>query len=262
MTETFRPLDLLQSITKKWWITAISMVIGGIGALILTEFIPPLYESSASFSVTIDYTKTGALSDVQEDQAMRGIGYVITSDDAIENVVNEVMTISAFYSRDQFEKESFLDREEFLWTLRYRSSDPIFARDVVQAWVERSNTLIQDGLIHAQIVDSETKILWGLENCLELATGQESIDTLCGFASIKELVDEIANISSLIHEEKMAARGLFSPLAVQIVNQPQVPVVPVRHQRNLFVFAGIMSGLLISNLLQVILNKRSFEFDK
>lgn len=262
MTVSFKPLDLLQSISKKWWITALSMVLGGFCVLVLSGFIPPIYESSASFSVTIDYTKTGALSDVQEDQAMRGIGYVITSDDVIEQVVSDVQTQKGAYSSDQFEKESTLDREEFLWALRYRSADPKFAYDVVLAWMERSNALIQDGLIHAQIVDSEIKILWGLEECLERATGQVSIETLCGFTSTKELVNEIAKISSLIHEEKMAAQGLFSPLAVQIVKHPQVPVVPVRHQSNLFIFFGIVSGLLISILIQGIIYMRSSDLAK
>jgi hypothetical protein len=262
MTVSFRPLDLLQSISKKWWIIAIGMISGGICALTLSGFLPPIYESSASFSVTIDYTKTGFLSDVQEDQAMRGIGYVITSDDLIKQVVSDVQTQKGSYSRDQFEKESSLDREEFLWTLRYRSADPKFANDVVFAWMERSKDLLQDGLMHAQIVDSETKILWGLEECLERATGQVSVETLCGFASTNELVNEIANISSSIQKEKMVALGLFSPLAVQVVKQPQVPFYPVRHQRNLFAFAGIVSGLLISILIQGIIFMRRFDLEK
>lgn len=262
MTVSFKPLDIFQSISKKWWITTISMISGGVIALILSVLIPPLYESSASFSVTIDYTKTGALSDVQEDQAMRGIGYLITSDDVIEMLINEIKTQTPSYSREQFEEDSSLDREEFQWTLRYRSSDPIFARNVVHTWMENSNLLLQDGLEHAQIVDSETKILWGLEECLQRVTGQVSDVTLCGFYSTNELVNEIANISSSIHEEKKIARGLFSPLSVQIVKEPQIPILPIRHQLNLFVFVGIVSGLLISILIQVIIYQRSLDLEK
>jgi len=262
MADTFNPLDVMRFMVKKWWITALSMIVGGICALVLTNFLPPLYESSASFSVTIDYTKTGALSDIQEDQAMRGLGNLIVSDDVIENVINALNTQLPLYSREQFDKESALDREEFLWTLRYRSSDPIFARDVVQVWVEISKTLIQEGLVHAQIVDSEREILWGLEQCLQHATSQNYVETLCGFASTNEIVDEIVILSKLINEEKKASRGLFSPLAVQIMKNPQIPLVPVRHQRNLFVSAGIAVGLLISFLLQGIIYYRSLEIDK
>jgi hypothetical protein len=197
--------------------------------------------------VTIDYTRTGALSDVQEDQAMRGIGYVITSDEVIESVIDEVRLQQSDYSRIQFDKDSTLDREEFRWTLRYRSSDPALAEKVAIIWADTSNSVIQEGLIHAQIVDSVTEVLWGLEACLERSTGQ---------------FGEIAQLSQLIHEEKTQTRGLFTPLAVHMVQQPQYPDSPVRHQKNLLTAAGIVAGLILSILTQGIFYYRGSNFEE
>jgi len=252
MNKIIRPLDVLQSVTKRWWITALSMVMGGFCALLIARFIPPVYEASASFSVTIDYTRTGALSDIQEDQAMRGIGYVITSDEVVESTIDEVKLHQSDYSRVQFEKDGTLDREEFRWTLRYRSSNPALAEKVAIIWADKSNSVIQEGLIHAQIVDSVTEVLWGLEDCLERSTGQFGTADLCGLGSSQDIVNEIAQLSQLILEEKTQTRGLFAPLTVQMVQQPRYPDSPVRHQKNLLTAAGNMAGLIMSILTQEI----------
>jgi len=262
MENKFKPLDILQSITRRWWVTVLCMVIGGLCALLLTRFILPVYETSASFSVTIDYTRTGALSDVQEDQAMRGIGYVITSDEVIESVIEEVKVQQRDYSRIQFEKDSTLDREEFRWALRYRSPDPALAEKVAIIWADTSNSIIQEGLIHAQIVDSVTDVLWGLEDCLKRSTGQFGTANLCGFYGSQDLVDEIVQLSRLIHEEKTQTRGLFAPLAVQMVQQPRYPDSPVRHQKNLLTAGGIVAGLILSILTQGIFYFRGSSFEE
>ena len=262
MNKTIRPLDMLQLITKRWWITALSMVMGGLCALLVTRFIPPVYEASASFSVTIDYTRTGALSDVQEDQAMRGIGYVITSDEVIESVINEVKLHQSEYSITQFGKDSSLDREEFQWTLRYRSSNPALAEKVAIIWADTSNSVIQEGLIHSQIVDSVTEVLWGLEDCLERSTGKFGTVDLCGLGGSQDIVNEITQLSQLIHEEKTQTRGLFAPLTVQMVQQPRYPDSPVRHQKNLLTAVGIMAGLIMSVLTQGIFYSRGLNFEE
>ena len=262
MNKTIRPLDILQLITKRWWITVLSMVIGGFCALLVTGFIPPVYEASASYSVTIDYTRTGALSDVQEDQAMRGIGYVITSDEVVESVIDEIKLHQSDYSRNQFEKDSSLDREEFRWTLRYRSSDPAFAEKAAIIWADTSNSVIHEGLIHAQIVDSVTEVLWGLEDCLERSTSQFGTVDLCGLGGSQDIVNEIAQLSQLIQEEKSQTRGLFAHLTIQMVQQPRYPDSPVRHQKNLLTAAGIMSGFILSILTQGIFYYRGLNFEE
>jgi len=262
MNRTIKPLDIMQLITKRWWITAVGMVIGGFCALLVARFIPPVYEASASFSVTIDYTRTGALSDIQEDQAMRGIGYVITSDEVIESTIDEVRLHQSDYSRIQFEKDSTLDREEFQWTLRYRCSDPALAEKVAIIWADTSNSLIQEGLIHAQIVDSETEVLWGLEDCLERSTDQFGAVDFCGLGGLQEMVDEIAQLSQLIHEEKTQTRGLFAPLTVRMVQQPRYPDFPVRHEKNLLTAAGMIAGLILSILAQGIFYYRGLNFEE
>jgi hypothetical protein len=262
MADTFRPLDMIEFIVKKWWLIVISMIIFGICALIVSNFIPPLYESSAVFSVTIDYTETGALSDIQEDQAMKGLGNLIGSDEVIEKMIADLHAQSLSISREQFDKSSTLDREEFQWALRYRSVDPKLSKDIVQTWMEMADLLIKESLIHAQVVDTEREYLWSLEECLQYATGQSSTEEICGFSSTKELVDQISFASELINEEKVAARGLFSPLSVQVVKNPLVSLSPVRHQRNLLVFGGILIGLFISILFQGFVYFRRIRLEK
>ena len=262
MNKTFKPLDLLQSIMKQWWMTSISMIVGGFCALLLTQFLSPKYEGSASFSVTIDYTRTGSLSDVQEDQAMRGIGYVITSDEVIDTVVDEVQLLQNDYSKDQFEKESTIDREEFQWTMRYRSSDPKYAEKIAAFWADISFSVIQEGLMHAQIVDSETELLWGLQDCLERVTGPFGKADLCVFNNTQEIIQEIAQMSKSIIEEKKQSRGLFTFLTVHFVQHPQYPNSPIRHQTSLLTGAGIIVGMIMNIIIQGIIFYRGSSIEE
>ena len=69
-------------------------------------------------------------------------------------------------SRTDFLENSFLDREEFRWTLRYRDPDPKIAEMAVNAWSKNADAVIQEGLTHSLSSIALLEELENLKTCL------------------------------------------------------------------------------------------------
>ncbi len=106
--KSFNFLDLLKAIAARGFWLVIAMIAGGLLGWGVTTFKHPLYEADAVFTVTIDYTRTGYLSDIQEDQAMRGIGSLIGSDYILQKTIDESNSIHANFSFSEIKKQSQL----------------------------------------------------------------------------------------------------------------------------------------------------------
>jgi hypothetical protein len=237
------------------------MIIGGILGLMISQVRPPIFESSAIFSVTIDYTQTGALSDIQEDQAMRGVGSVIFSDRVIDNTLSQINNENdTALSRTEFLENSYLDREEFRWTLRYRDPDPKFAEIAVNAWSRNADAVIQEGLAHSL---TSLALLEKLENLKKCLIDPSYTRTLinCGNKDQNSIINSINVISTRIQAEKTASQGLFHALSVSLINGGVPSEKAELGLRNLFVLSGALVGLFISFIVTILTEiKRSRSF--
>ena len=245
-------LDLIKAITARWYVLTVGMIIGGLFAWGGTFFMPPIYESDAVFYVSIDYTQTGMLTDVEEDQIMRGIGDMIFSDETTLATINELEGEGVKISKEEFYDDAIFEREEFRWAIRYRDPNPVLAFQVVQAWANQADILIQNSLAHARTVASYEEVLTGLESCLQRTTQTAAPDDDCSVDNIDTILWEIDKLNDLIVVEKDASRGLFSGAATELVEAPEVSVNPMRHQVNILVLSGIFIGLLVSIVLLIV----------
>ena len=238
-------LMLIKYISSFWLALSALMIAGGLAGFLFSYVQAPMYESSASFGVTIDYTQTGALTDVQEDQAMRGVGSIFLSDALIEETVSRINRDSSItMNEDDFRDNTFVDRGDFRWTIRTRDVDPQRAFQIVSIWTAAAQESFEAALTHAQTAESYLGILSDLQGCLQQAAPQLP-GGYCGLDSSDELLQEITNVSKKIQAEKNASQGLLYALSVVLVNDAEQPVMPVRYQTNLLVAAGAIIGLLI-----------------
>lgn len=244
--EYFDFSELIIYLSNQWWKICITMMVGGIIGLLISNQIRTLFESSATFSVTIDYRQTGALSDVQEDQAMRGVGSVIFSDRVIDQTLNQLQDSSYRIEREDFYQNAFLDRNEFRWTIRFRDHNPQNAQQVITIWGKNAESILSEGLKSALIVDSYYLLLDGLKNCLQRQTIDNGSGQICGFSSTSELLDEIQYLALQIQAEKENSQGLFSALSVEMVEAGRVSEKPVRYNQNTLVLSGAIIGLIVS----------------
>ena len=249
---------LIKRISDRWYILAALMIIGGLSGMLISQTTPSVYESSAVFSVTIDYTQTGALTDIQEDQAMRGVGSVIFSDQVITKTLAQINDENGIeLNQSDFIGNSFLDREEFRWTLRYRDPDPQNAKAVVNLWANNANSAIQEGLKHSLASSVLLDTLSKMKTCLqELSNGNEKSN--CGNIELETLINSISDLSNRIQIKKAASLGLFNSLSVSLVNEGVVSQAAVLGQRNLLVISGALIGFFLSIIaISIDVKKRS-----
>ena len=237
---------LMKRVSEKWTIAAVMMIAGGLLGLLVSYAKSPVFESSAVFSVVIDYTQTGALTDVQEDQLMRGVGSVILSDRVIDKTLAQINDESEkALSRIDFLENSFLDREDFRWTLRYRDPDPKNAEMAVSVWAKNANAVIQEGLTHSL---TSTELLDELEKikiCLfELTNGNKQSD--CVNNDFDSVVNSINELSTRIQEEKSKSQGLFHAILVSPVNEGISSGKAIIGQRGILVLCGAIIGFILS----------------
>ena len=250
-----RQLDIVKLVKKfseRWMVTSALMIAGGLVSLLISQIRTPIFESSAVFSVTIDYTQTGALSDIQEDQAMRGVGSVISSDHVIDNTLSQLKKENGtIISKTDFLENTFLDREEFRWTLRYRDPDPKIAEMAVNAWSKSADAVIQEGLTNSFSSIALLEELENLKTCLfDFSNG--NIQGYCGNNDLNSVTNSINEISTRIQTEKAASRGLFHALSVSLVNSGALSQKAILGQRNLFVLSGAIIGLFLSFIAIVV----------
>jgi len=244
-TKNIDILELVKYISSSWLILIVLMIAGGLAGFLFSYIQAPLYESSASFGVTIDYTQTGALSDVQEDQAMRGVGYVLLYDELVEKTVSRINDQGLYpLGEDEFRDNAFMDRGDFRWIIRYRDSDPQRAFQIVSNWAAAAEESFIASLTHAQTAEFYLDVLNDLQRCYQ-QTAPQIPGQYCGFNNTDELLQEITRLSGIIQEEKSGSQGLFYALNVVLVEEAEIPENLIRYQTNLLVAAGAIAGLLI-----------------
>lgn len=251
-------LDLIKKISNQWQIIVVLMIIGGLAGLLGSLFIQPIYESSATYSVTIDYTQTGALTDIQEDQAMRGVGSVLMSDRVISQTLSQLKDIASIeLNQSDFLRDASIDREEFRWTIRFKATDKVKAESVVRIWAEAADEVINQALVHANTNQVLAESMSALKICVQ-GLSQKSQNEICGCFDPRELVNVIGEISGQMQKEKEESLGLFHALSVVLINGASQAQSPVLGQRNVLVLSGVFIGLIISLVITAALaNKRS-----
>ncbi len=245
-------LEYLKYAGSHWYLLVIVMIIGGLAGLGATTFLPEVYESNAAFNVTIDYTQTGMLSDVEEDQAMRGVGDIIFSDEITNETLAALEEQGMQLTKDEFYDNAIFDREEFRWAIRYRDADPQIAYTVVETWGREADRVLQDSLEHARLASSYQGVLTGLESCLQRTTGAGSGVEDCSLENIDNILMEIEQISALIKTEKELSKGLLPALSIQMLEEAKVPSRPMRYQVNVLVLNGALIGLLVMLVILII----------
>ena len=77
---------LLNFFVKRWWLTALLIAVGGIGGVFLSSLFDPVYLASAAQSLSVDFSATGALSDLDVDRMIAACEDVAVSSEVLNDV--------------------------------------------------------------------------------------------------------------------------------------------------------------------------------
>jgi hypothetical protein len=248
-TDGFIFMDFVKKLFAGWKRIAIFMVIGGFCGMAASKLLTPIYETRAVIAVTINYTRTGALSDIQEDQAMRGLGSVIDSDAVLDQVVLDAELAGISIDRATMAENFTLEREEFRWFLRVRDTDPVKATTLANIWAEDAMTVLDSAMEHAIIAGHYQQYLDSLDYCLQRQAPEGTSDEPCADLDFEFLRNEIQKTSSEIRDQQSMSYGLMPALQFFLAEEAPLNSEAVLGIRSILIFSGAILGFLVAALI-------------
>jgi uncharacterized protein involved in exopolysaccharide biosynthesis len=135
----FVPIEHFYRILKYWWIVALFIIIGGAVGYVIHLLQPPVYEATAVFHVTIDFSKVGdiQLSQYDEDLALSVVEQIVYYNNEIHDLIQQE---PAFQEAEldffAWVKNITLERRHAFWRISYKHMDPYVAQALVNRWAE------------------------------------------------------------------------------------------------------------------------------
>jgi uncharacterized protein involved in exopolysaccharide biosynthesis len=243
MSEFFTPLDTIRDLFRFWWFIALTIIIGGIAGLIFFTLRPPIYESKASISISIDFVYTGKLTDIEEDHALGVVGDILFSSEVLEAVVLQAQSKGWEVSLDQLLSSVYPERRFYVWQIRVQNEDPDLAAHLANLWLEEASRDLANAAQHAKNADSFQRKVDALESCFHAVTS-EPVHAFCNKQNLVEIQMELANTGNQVQQELLASQGVLAGTGFTVSEQGYPARKPLLFGRNSVIFSGMMIGFL------------------
>lgn len=248
----FRPLDFVDRIKQYWWVMVVFMLVGGAVGYGISLTNLPKFETRAVISVAIDYTRTGFLTDIEEDQTVEIVGDVILSDEVIQDAITRLQNVDIEAFRDKLK----LERKNNQWLLKVIAADPSQAAEFANVWADAAFSELEMVREHATKAEYYQRYLDSLASCLEETASFEPAQAICSLKNLDHLSQELEITGKLVDSEKIASRGIMPAVSFTISQKAVVPIEPVRNNRGQVMLSSAMAGFLISLLMFWLLPSR------
>jgi len=138
----FNPLEEFSKLFHHWWMVAICMMIGALIAYVYHISQPPVYEATTTIMATID-PQSFPFQDVREDliqynedMALGTVEGVLRSPEVTQNLISAADAQGLQISPLDLREHSTIERKHAIWELRFRSADPVYAKSIVNLWMQ------------------------------------------------------------------------------------------------------------------------------
>ena len=244
MNQSFSPIEAFNRILNSWWWVFLFMLLGGAVGWGIHTSRPPLYESSAKISFNIDYTHSGQLSDVEEDQMLGVAGDVIASPDVLAKVVSGAQARGISIDLPALNKSIFQERKAYVWVMRVRQGTPQEAATLTDLWADAAFAALSDGRSHSQNAEMLQRYLDGLVSCMQQAVAELPAQAMCS-QDLVTIQDGIHQVGVKLQAEKLAGQGISPALEFTQPDKSGVQSNPVQYGRNLMMLAAAVIGFFL-----------------
>ncbi len=236
--------EKVMQMVRSWWLVAACMLLGAAAGWGIGRVQTPVYEAAAEITVSIDFTRTGALTDAEEDFAVGVVGDLIQSDAVFEAVFQQAQAAYGKMDRESLRQSLSADRYFNVWRMRARDENPQRAAAVANAWGQAAYTALSEAVLHAQTAYQWETYLDGLTSCVGQSVGVEPAPAQCGQGDLDELQNEIQRVGPLLRAEKDAAQGILPWSTYSELRQAEIPTAPVRGTTAVLMVCGALLGAL------------------
>ena len=237
--------EKVMQMVRSWWLLAACMLLGAAAGWGIGRVQPPVYEAAAEITISIDFTRTGALTDAEEDFAVGVVGDLIQSDAVFEAVFQHAQAADGELDREALRQSLSADRYFNAWRMRARDDNPQRAAAVVNAWGQAAYTALSEAVLHAQAASQWEAYLDGLTGCVGQSVEVEPAPAQCRQWELEELQNEIQRVGQLLRAENDAAQGIVPWSAYSEVRQAEAPTAPARGTTAVLMLCGALLGALI-----------------
>jgi hypothetical protein len=251
----YSPLDTFKNALNKWWFIVGLILAGGMIGILFHSFRQPIYETKAVFTIHIDFTQTGVLSEFEQDYAINTARHLMSSNSVIDRVAAEILQRDIPLESAVVGKNVFIERKQPIIEIRVRSSDPNAAAEIANIWAAQAFIELQEAHSHALLAESLRSYITALESC-ENQDGNPQQTGICVNHTFDEIYLELEAVNQMILDEVQKSRGVIPALVFDLLQEASVPRDPVAFGRNSLALSGALAGFFAGIFLSSLRFKR------
>ncbi len=244
MNQSFSPIDAFNRILNSWWWVFLCMLLGGAVGYGIHAFHLPVYESTARISFTIDYTHSGQLTDVEEDQILGVTGDVMGSTAVLQKVVSAAQAQGISIDLPTLKQNIFRERKAYIWVMRVRQGTPQQAAALAGLWGDAAYAALTEDRSHSLNAEMLQRNLDGLVSCLQQSVAELPAQAMCS-QDLSAIQDAIKQVGARVQAEKLAGQGISPALEFTQPDKSGQQNSPVIYGRNQMVLAAGVIGFIL-----------------
>jgi len=254
--ESISFIEFLRIFLGTWKTLVIGVLLGGAAGLGVSALLQPAYEAVAVYTFSIDFARTGLLTDIEEDQAMEVAGDILKSSAVLENTIkaagNNGIQISSTETGSVFQAERRFNQ----WMLKIHWKEPSVAAKLSNIWAEAARSALKNSEIAALNADSMQRHILSLETCLQNSTSGLPAQPLCQSSSRKDLQAELQYSGNDLLDWRSKANGYFPGLNFTWSQEAQTPTAPIQQSQGGLTLAGGLAGLFGAAMLTLLVERK------
>lgn len=238
------PRDDLAAALRWWWLIALFMIVGGCLGWLIHLIEPPVYETRAVLSTTINFARTGDLTDSEEDFAFGIVGDVITSPAVLDKTVTAAEAVGLPINKDDLKNDLYAERTDTDWYFRVRHHDPQMAAAIANLWSEQAYNTLTAALQHAILAESLQRRADRLAGCIE-QVDLAPVTAVCQELDFALVQQNLTDTSKQAVAELEASLGVSPAMTFLLSERAEIPSEPSRGGQNTLILAGSLAGLVV-----------------
>ncbi len=258
-TNLFEPRKQFEKIQKNWIGLFFCMLIGAVIGYSIHLLMPPVYQSSAEITFSIDYTRTGSLTDVEEDVAIVTAGDIISSSNITKEVIEEGIGLGFTQSDFEMGENAFLERYNFRYVLVVQHNNKDTASKLANLWVAAANKTLLTARQHSLNADDLYRQMLGLQECIQNSGQALPVAGVCSDLALSEVQEKLRVTNNEYLKEKEMSLAYLPALDFSITNQAVPSDKPVARLTGALIFSGALLGGVVFIFWSLIHNNKRRE---
>lgn len=234
----------------------IFMLIGALIGLILSYFIPPVYEATSIITTNMEITPTGTVNELMYDSQINYISHLAYHLPVLEELFSLEAAQGHYLDNTEFvHEDTSVERELMDTVIKYRHTDPVIAARVVTTWGKLLYDALLEAYPHGVLVSEAKSRLDRIDSCVNNPENT-TLTTFCANLTEEDITEITEEAKRTILVETELSLGLTREINISSYQPAFVPEKPLRFTRGSFILSGNFIGFLLAILFNEFIPNR------